>query len=277
MDHVGIRLQDCVEGLKALPDGSAQIVLCDPPYNIGKEFGNNSDRQEFGAYIKWCVEWMRECLRVLRDDGTLYIYGFSEILAHLQVAVQTPECNLGVRWLVWHYTNKNIPSYKFWQRSHESILCIWKNANTKPHFNRDDVREPYTETFLKNAAGKTRKATAGRFSNGQKETTYTAHDKGALPRDVLKCPALAGGAGKKERVNHPTQKPLELCLRLLKAARKEPYQECVVVVPFGGSGSECVAAQSLGMPFVAFEINPTYVALIEERLLAVGDADVGDL
>jgi len=47
-----------------------------------------------------------------------------------------------------------------------------------------------------------------RFSKpGAEETTYTAHERGALPRDVLKVPALAGGAGRKERVNHPTQKP----------------------------------------------------------------------
>ena len=92
------------------------------------------------------------------------------------------DMNHPLRWLILHYTNKNVPSLNFWQRSHESIICSWKN---KPVFNRDDVREEYTQTFLKNAAGKVRKSTVGRFSNGEKETIYTAHSGGALPRDVI--------------------------------------------------------------------------------------------
>lgn len=257
----GVFNKDCIEGMRALPAEFAQVVLCDPPYNIGKDFGNNSDKQAFKEYIEWCTKWVTEAFRILKPDGTLYIYGFSEILAHIQVHC-LPE-NANVRWLIWSYTNKNVPSYKFWQRSHESILCVWKRPHNKPHFNLDDVREPYTDAFIKNAAGKTRKATKGRFSKGTEETTYTAHDKGALPRDVIKQPALAGGAGRKERVNHPTQKPLELCKTLILAARKE---DAPIVIPFAGSGSECVACAELKIPFVAYEINPDYVQLCNDRL-----------
>ena len=86
---------------------------------------------------------------------------------------------------------------KFWQRSHQAIICCWKN---KPVFNLDYVREPYTEGFLKGAAGRKRAATVGRLSGkNAKETVYNAHKKGALPRDVIKSPALAGGAGMSER------------------------------------------------------------------------------
>ena len=254
-----VKHQDCIEGIKELPDRSAQIVICDPPYNIGKDFGNNSDRQEFGAYIEWCKQWVAESIRILKDDGTLYIYGFSEILSHIQVLCLPPE--LHVRWLIWHYSNKNVASCKFWQRSHESILCVWKK---KPVFNVDDVREPYTEQFLKGASGKVRKNTRGRFSRGENETIYNAHEKGALPRDVLKCPALAGGLGKKVRIgDHPTQKPLDLTRRLIKAAQ---VPDGLVVIPFGGSGTECVVCKELGLPFTAFEINPDYVNLIQARL-----------
>ncbi len=251
--------QDCVEGLKTLSDESADIIICDPPYNIGKDFGNDSDKQEMETYLKWCDEWITECIRVLKRDGTLYIYGFSEILSFIHVRIP-----IQVRWIVWHYTNKVVPSLNFWQRTHESILVCYKD---KPHFNRDEVREPYTETYLKNCAGKTRKATKGRFSKGEKETIYTAHEKGALPRDVIKIPCLAGGAGKKERVNHPTQKPLELCRKLIQASKKGA--ETLVVVPFVGSGSECVAAKLEQVEFIGFELNDEYVRLARERVEAV--------
>lgn len=259
-----IHNEDCITGMKKITSESVDIVICDPPYNIGKDFGNDSDKQKMDEYLLWCDEWIKECLRILKPNGTMYIYGFSEILAFIRTRIY---CN--VRWLIWHYTNKVTPSLNFWQRTHESILCCYKN---KPIFNRDDVREPYTETFLKNAAGKVRKATKGRFSNGEKETTYTAHEGGALPRDVIKVPALAGGAGKKERVDHPTQKPLSLCETLLKAA-KNKEGETLVVVPFAGSGSECVAAKNELIKFIGFEINAEYIDICNIRLSNTSDND----
>jgi len=252
--------QDCIEGMKEIDSDSVDIVICDPPYNIGKDFGNNSDKQEMDKYLLWCDEWISECIRILKPKGTLYIYGFSEILAFIRVRI-----NINVRWIIWHYTNKVTPSLNFWQRTHESILCCHKDK--KPIFNRDDVREPYTDTFLKNAAGKVRKATKGRFSNGEKETTYTAHANGALPRDVIKISALAGGAGKKERVNHPTQKPLALCEKLIKASKNG--DDTLVVVPFAGSGSECVAAKIENVNYIGFEINSEYIDLCNERLSTI--------
>ena len=248
---------DCIIGMEKIPDNSADIIICDPPYNIGKDFGNNSDKQDFQNYLNWCDQWIEQCIRILKPNGTLYIYGFSEILAFIRVRIQ-----INVRWIIWHYTNKVTPSLNFWQRTHESILCCYKN---KPIFNRDQVREPYTDAFLKNAAGKVRKATKGRFSNGETETTYNAHENGALPRDVIKISALAGGAGKKERVEHPTQKPLELCQKLIKASKNK--EDTLLVVPFAGSGSECVAAKKENINFIGFEINEEYVKLCNQRLV----------
>jgi site-specific DNA-methyltransferase (adenine-specific) len=137
---------------------------------------------------------------------------------------------------------------------------LWKSDKV---FHRDEIREAYTEGFLNGAAGKERKATKGRFSKGDKTTTYTAHENGALPRDVIKVAALAGGAGMKERVDHPTQKPLALCDKLIRSCQQT---DGYVLVPFAGSGSECVAAKKRNLSFVGIELNPEYVALIHTRL-----------
>ncbi len=276
-----IILGDAIDELKKLPDESCDVIIVDPPYNIGKDFGNNIDKRELNEYVVWCKEWIDESIRVMKPTGTMFIYGFSEILAYLSV-----EIPINKRWLIWHYTNKNVASLNFWQRSHEAIICAWKN---KPIFNRDDVREPYTEGFLNGAAGKVRKGTAGRFSSNGKETVYNAHSGGALPRDVIKIPALAGGAGMNERwficktcnnrvfeprelkkhadheiVKHPTQKPLELSKKLIMSAT--PQKNGVVLVPFVGTGSECVAAKELEQNYIGFEINPDYIKMAEEYL-----------
>lgn len=272
-----IYCKDCIEGMALLPNNSFDIIIADPPYNIGKNFGNNFDNRSLEEYILWSKIWIKECQRLLKKTGTLFIYGFDEILAHLSVMFPITQ----QRWLIWYYTNKNIPSLNFWQRSHESIICYWKH---QPFFNRDDVREPYTEGFLKGSAGRIRPNTEGRFSNkSAKPTVYKAHKQGALPRDVFSISTLAGGAALRERnifckncnrlidphqrkehkqhelVIHPTQKPLALTEKLIRSAR--PDSNFTVLIPFCGSGSECLSTISNGGNFTAFEINPDYVKL----------------
>jgi len=275
-----IILGDAVKELRRLPSDSCDVIIIDPPYNIGKDFGNNIDKRELNEYIEWSKGWINEAIRIMKPTGTMFIYGFSEILAYLSI-----EIPINKRWLIWHYTNKNVASLNFWQRSHEAIICAWKN---RPIFNRDDVREPYTEGFLNGAAGKVRKGTLGRFSKEGVETIYNAHEGGALPRDVIKVPALAGGAGMIERwflcktcddvfeprklkehlkheiVKHPTQKPVELTQKLIKSAM--PKKNGVVLVPFVGSGSECVVAKELGLSYLGYELNPNYVKIAEKWL-----------
>lgn len=270
---------DILEGLSQVDNESVDIIIIDPPYNVGKNFGNNFDNRTLKEYINWSKQWIDECIRILKPKGTMFIYGFSEILAHISIIIP-----LNKRWLIWYYTNKNMPTMKFWQRSHEAIICCWKG---RPVFNQDDIREPYTDSFLNGAAGKIRAGTIGRLSNG-KRTIYRAHEKGALPRDVIRIPTLAGGAGTKERwflcktddsvfhpselknhtehniIKHPTQKPLELSEKLIRSSK--PKRDGFVLIPFAGSGSECVVAKKLDMDYLGFEINEDYIRIAEKRL-----------
>lgn len=278
MEKNKIYHQDCIEGMKRIGDNTVDIIIADPPYNIGKNFGAKNDKQNMKHYLNWCKKWIQQCLRILKPDGTMYIYGFSEILAYIHTMILDPfhiheqseneqSDPVHVRWIAWHYTNKTVPSLHFWQRSHESILVCYKESKI---FNRDSIREEYTQSFLNNSAGKVRPATKGRF--GEKATVYHAHEKGALPRDIIKIPTLAGGSGKKERVDHPTQKPLALCLKLLLACQREKERN-LVVVPFAGSGSECVAAKQLDMDFISFELNEDYITIANKRMSKVSPSE----
>ena len=246
------------------------VIIADPPYNIGKDFGNDSDKQSFEKYFEWCDKWIEICQKALTADGILYIYGFSEILA--RIAVKYPIRKQ--RWLVWHYTNKTVPNLHFWQRSHESILALWNNI--RPDLQVDLIREEYTESFAK-MDGRTRKNTPGRF--GKVDTLFTVNDNGALPRDVIKIPALSGSYGHRERwflcqtcnevyspehfnkhenhdiIKHPTQKPAELTKKLILSNINTDGK---LLVPFAGSGSECAVAKQLNIDFIGFEINELY-------------------
>lgn len=247
--------EDVISGLEKIPDETCQIIIADPPYfrAVKEEWDNQWENLD--QYLAWSDKWIKECMRVLKPKGTMYIYGFSETLAYIFVRIP-----INKKWLVWHYTNKSVPSLNFWQRSHESIICMWKDE--RPDFNRDEVRVPYTKTFLEHSAGRIRTATEGRFGGG-KTTIYKAHEGGALPRDVITIPALAGGAGFVEKVEHPTQKPLKLCDTLIKAAKNG---DNIVLVPFVGSGSECVSAIDNNCQFIGFELNSDYLELARERI-----------
>ena len=293
----GVKLQintvktgDSLAAMQAMKQSDLfDVVICDPPYNIGKNFGNNADKRELAAYLQWCDAWISECLRLVKPGAPVYIYGFAEVLAHLAVRLPMER----QKWMVWHYTNKTVPTMKFWQRSHESILCLWKEK--KPVLRVNAIREKYTDAFLKNAAGKVRRETYCRYSTKGKKTVYVAHPQGALPRDVLKVPALAGGAGFSERwfyckscerlclpkeaekhrthdiVRHPTQKPQELSYKLILSAADIGG---MALIPFAGSGAECVAAQTLGVNFYATEINPDYVLLANSWLMYQAKVEV---
>ncbi|MFL1781046.1 Site-specific DNA-methyltransferase [Candidatus Hepatincolaceae symbiont of Richtersius coronifer] len=265
---------DILEQLKKINKNyKFDVIIVDPPYNIGKDFGNSNDTMEIGKYIKWSKKWLNLCFEILADDGLIYVYGFPEILARLAVEYPIEKQRI----LAWHYTNKATPSFNFWQRSYESILCLWKNV--RPSLEINQIREPYTERYLK-FAGKERKGIKGRF--GDKTTLYNVNEGGALPRDVIKIPALAGGAGRLERhfmcktcnntlynskelkkhkehiiLQHPTQKPMELTKKLIQSRINGNNGR--ILIPFAGSGSECVAAKKLGIEFLGIELNPEYV------------------
>lgn len=145
-----------------------QVIIADPPYNIGKDFGNGTDMMPINDYVEWAEMWIKDCLQLLTDDGLLYLYGFPEIIARISVRFPIHE----QRWLAWHYTNKTVPSLKFWQRSHETILCMWKPNMPRTNLEIDQIREPYTENFLRNAAGKVRKDTPSRYGTVGKMTVY---------------------------------------------------------------------------------------------------------
>ncbi len=276
-------VMEVMEGLSR--ETTFDVVIADPPYNIGKHFGTTTDAMPIEDYVEWTRRWLALCFELLATNGLVYVYGFPEILARVASVYPVDE----QRWLAWHYTNKAVPSSSFWQRSHESILCLWHPGTKRPALEVDQIREPYTETFL-NCAGKPRKETESRFGGKRgKATIYHAHEAGALPRDVIKIPALAGGAGRAERwflcrscdnalfhpsdlphhrtheiVKHPTQKPIELTKRLIRS--RINGNDGRTLIPFAGSGSECVAAQALGVAYLGIEINPEYVGFAKQWL-----------
>ena len=168
---------DSFQWLKTLKDESVDLVFADPPYNIKKADWDKFASQE--EYIKWSMTWIKEVARILKKTGTLYICGFTEILAD----IKHPSMKYfkGCKWLIWHYKNKaNLG--KDWGRSHESILHLRKS--NKFTMNTDDARIPYGEHTLKYPSHP--QADTSQYGNGGKrKDIWMPHHLGAKTKDVI--------------------------------------------------------------------------------------------
>ncbi len=254
-DYGTLYQMDAIKFLKSIPDNSVELVFADPPYNIKKAQWDTFESQK--KYIDWSMEWIREARRVLTDNGSLYICGFSEILADLKWAAAP--LFTGCKWLVWFYRNKaNLG--KDWGRSHESVLHLRKSKNFI--FNIDDVRIPYNEHTVRYP--KRNQAVTSQYGNGKKYE-WTPNPLGAKPKDVLEIPTISNKAW--ERFNHPTQKPVEL---LRKVILSSSNVDSLVVDPFGGSGTTYAVAEAYGRRWLGSELETEYCNEISKR---IGDKD----
>lgn len=236
---------DSIEWLASLPSGSVDLIFADPPYNIKKAEWDTFESQQ--EYIDWSMKWIEEASRVLKQNGTMYICGFSEVLADLKHPAS--RYFAGVRWIVWHYKNKaNLG--KDWGRSHESLLHLRKSK--KFTFNVDDVRIPYGAHTLKYPSHPQAESSA--YGGGKKRSdTWQPNPLGAKPKDVIEVPTTCNGMG--ETTPHPTQKPEELVRKFILASSNV---DDVILDPFSGSGTTITVAQQLGRKWLACDQSAEY-------------------
>lgn len=245
--------EDSIPWLKQLPEESVDMIFADPPYNIKKADWDKFESQE--QYIDWSLQWIREAARILKPTGSLFICGFTEILADLKHPAM--RYFKGCKWLIWHYKNKaNLGSD--WGRSHESVLLLRKSRDFI--MNIDMVRIPYNEHTLKYPSHP--QAESSQYGNGKaRDADWSPNPLGAKPKDVIEIPTTCNGMG--EKTKHPTQKPEELLRKFILAA-SNPGD--IVLDPFAGSGTTLVVSEQLGRQWVGCEINPEYNQWAIERI-----------
>ncbi|WP_440483190.1 DNA-methyltransferase [Serratia marcescens] len=246
-----------ISWLKSLKDETVDLVFADPPYNIKKADWDNFESQE--KYIEWSLEWISEASRVLKPSGSMYVCGFSEILADLKHPAS--RFFKHTKWLIWHYKNKaNLGSD--WGRSHESIIHFRKTKASK--INIDDIRVPYGAHTLKYPSHPQADSSAYGKGDTKKRDNWTPHPKGAKPKDVIDIPTTCNGMG--EKTPHPTQKPEELIRKFVLASSNEGD---LVIDPFSGSGTTAVVAEQLNRKWMACDLSEQYNQWAIERLSKV--------
>lgn len=231
---INIICGNSLELLKNYKSESVDLIIADPPYNLGKNYGNQSDNQEFDDYINFSKCWIREACRILKKTGTIYIFiGFRYISYLYQILEK--DCNMNFcNWICWHYT-QGIGKTKGFSPRHDDILMFTKSK--KYTFNLDEVRVP------------------------QKYYRSVNNMRGANPSDVWEFSHVH--YCQKSRQAHPTQKPEGVIERMVLASSNE---NDIVLDPFSGSGTTLRVCQQLNRNCTGIEINSIFVEQTNERL-----------
>lgn len=247
---------DALKELKKLPAAFAQAVIADPPYyNVLEDEAWDTQWKTPEAYLAWCEKWVRESMRVLRDDGLCFIFGqlgkrehiFLHLMSRLTLQHQFHDLIIWDRAVGYNERRDSFtPQY-------EMILVLRKGEEAK--FIKDAVRIPYDSktihAYLKDNRYKNLKARKRHLNKGKYAT------------NILRVPSLKGMS--KEKVGHPSQKPLRLIRKLVACSTES---DDVVLDPFLGSGTTAVAAHMQGCKWVGIESNATYVKMTRQRLKA---------
>lgn len=241
--------KDCLDFIRGVPDASVDLVLTDPPYFIGFDGGKGWDSQwkNEKEYLDWCKLWTDECVRVLKPERMMIVFGTLKTDTFLRYKLDILN-NTGMKSqneIVWSY-NWGGRSKDNFARKHEYAWCYSKGD--KFLFNADDVR----------------------IERKQKMNIRTGKpfEQGTIPTCVWE---KNNHTTSKEYVNwHPTQKPIEILQRMIKGYTNPGD---TVIDIFSGSGSTWIAAEAVGRKFIGCELDRDYYEKSIERhktLLADG-------
>ncbi|UTY57323.1 site-specific DNA-methyltransferase [Massilia sp. erpn] len=240
--------EDALAGLARIPDGAVDLILTDPPYNLGKDYGNASDQQSVEDYLRWTEQWIDAALPKLKPNGSLYIFLTWRFSPEIFVMLKKRMTMMNE--IIW---DRRVPSMGGSVRSfssvHDTIGFFVRRKDY--YFDLDAVRIPYD--------AETKKARSRSIFVGAKWL-----EVGYNPKDLWSVSRLHREHA--ERVDHPTQKPLEIIERMVKASCPP---DGVVLDLFMGSGTTAVAARRCGRNFVGFELNPEYCEVANARLAAL--------
>lgn len=236
---------DVIELLKKVPDSSVDCIYADPDYNVGVKYNDSRYTKKFEDYITWCVNWSQECHRVLTEDGNFFIINYPKNNAYLRTRYLDREF-YDVNEYVWIYNTNIGHSKKRFTTAHRSVLHCTKSKNNK--FFKENVAEPYENPTDKRIKKLIQSGKPGRMPYSW------------LYFDLVKNVGFT-------KTFHACQIPEGLSSTLIRASTKPGD---VVLVLFGGSGSEIIECRKLGRHFVSSEIDRKYHKLIMQRLKSGG-------
>ena len=245
---VEVHNEDFLCGVNRLDNLSVDLVVADPPYGLGKDYGNDSDRMAPDEFMRWNERWLTAVLPKMKPTASIYLFAswrqspelFSLFKKRLTM----------VNEIIW---NRKVPSMGGSTRRYSSVhdnIGLFA-VGGEYYFDADAIRVPYD--------AETRKARTRKRHAGARWLV-----DGRNPTDVWHVARLH--KLHRERTGHPTQKPMEIVRRMVLASCPRGG---LVLDPFAGSGTTAEVALTWGRDVVCFELNPEYCQQIHDRVSVI--------
>ncbi len=241
-----IILGEALEALSTVKDKSIDLIFADPPYNIGKKGVDLPDRwQSDGSYLNWCYKWLVVCIKKLKDAGTMYVMTSTQNMPHFDLFLRDKLTILSR--VIWYYDSSSVQARKYFGSLYEPILhCV--NDNDNYTFNAKDI-------LVEARTGAVRKLIDYR------KPVPAVYNSKKVPGNVWHISRVRYRMDEYE--NHPTQKPIALLDRIIKASSNEGD---LVLDPFSGTFTTSYVAKQLKRRSIGIEINEEYVKIGLRRL-----------
>jgi site-specific DNA-methyltransferase (adenine-specific) len=233
--------RDVIEVLKELPDNSLDVVYGDPDYNVGINYAGKNYTTQWNDYIEWYIALTKECMRVLKPTGNLFMMNYPKQNAYLRVKY-LDEASYDVQDYIWVYNTNVGHTPRRFTTAHRSILHATKSKAN--HFYKDNVALPYQNPTDKRI-----------------QVRIAAGHLGRMPYSWFYFDLVKNVS--KDKTFHACQIPLNLVEMLLKSCTQENDD---VFILFGGSGSELILCQTLKRNFISCELHSEYYNMIKDRL-----------
>lgn len=233
--------KDVMEILKELPDNCIDTIYGDPDYNVGINYAGKKYTTTWDEYISWYIDLTKECMRVMKLTGNLFMINYPKQNAYLRVKYLDQNA-YAVNDYAWVYNTNIGHGKKHFTTAHRSIIHATKSRNN--HFFKDNVAKPY-----KNPEDKRIKKRIAEGSKGRMPYSWFYFD---LVKNISK-----------DKTFHACQIPLSLVEMLIKSCTLKNDD---VFILFGGSGSEIILCKFLERNFISCEVHPEYHKMILDRL-----------
>jgi len=237
---------DALQVLKEISDNSIDLIFADPPYNIGKNFNGQKDKWDTEEnYLNWCYKWLDLCIKKLKPSGSLYVMTATQFMPFFDIYLREKLFILSR--LVWYYDSSGVQAKNYYGSMYEPILFCVKDKNNYT-FNTNDI-------LVEAKTGAKRKLIDYR------KTVPTIYNSEKVPGNVWEFSRVRYRMDEYE--NHPTQKPIALLERIIKASSNT---EDLVMDPFSGTFTTCYVAKELGRNSIGIELQDEYIKIGLRRL-----------
>jgi adenine-specific DNA-methyltransferase len=246
-DNHKIILGDAIEVLSNdIPDRSIDLMFADPPYNIGKDFNGTKDKWESdGDYLEWCYQWLDLCIKKLKSNGSFYVMTSTQNMPYFDIYLRKRLTILSR--IIWYYDSSGVQARKYYGSLYEPILFCVKDKDNYT-FNSEEI-------LVEAKTGAVRKLIDYR------KPLPSVYNSMKVPGNVWEISRVRYRMDEYE--NHPTQKPIALLERIIKASSNEGN---VILDPFSGTFTTSYVAKLLNRKSIGIEIEEEYVKIGLRRL-----------